>query len=568
MKQRKYKNKPKILLRRYIAVSLVFAFAATGAGVSGAQTQKTTIRKKFNSYVKEGKAHYKEKMYKSAIGDWGKALELKPHKKSIKHLIRKAERKLKQKTLRLAREERIAFEGIGGMPEGAGMTLAECIQVALNNHLPLKIAEKQLKLAKFRLLEAERKLGPSITVKLENSAGTVYGRHYTGQKMVVEGKQPVFYGGELIFSTEQAKTNLKIVRNDYDRVKNELILQTEKAYYSLDKATKALDIQNNLQGSVEGLYNMAQSGYEAEVVAQIEFLEISSQYNQANFQVLSATEDRSIANLLLQQAMNVTDELKIAGVGEPRIIKPDLENCFSLASLNRPELKIGRLSMEYFGYEKKIAQARATFPRVDFLGMYGNMVEDYVEGDKGSGSNATAAGPNDRRGLGPEYYVGMKASWPFWGSTVGYSMTKETWQPVVSAYQSTASTTHTITFDILNKMEDLSGLKESDLEFMRALDEINKKEQEITLEVKEAFFKYRKALVLMEVARSKVEFQAKQVEILEIRRQLGEAQYSDVAEEMIKLAEEKFSFVQVIADYFIAIASLNKAVGLENHFKA
>ncbi|MGB2705247.1 MAG: TolC family protein [Candidatus Omnitrophota bacterium] len=444
------------------------------------------------------------------------------------------------------------------VPKRSMMTLEECIQIALDNHLPLRIAEKQLKLAKFRLLEAQRKIGPSFATKLETSSGEVQGRKYTGAKVTVEGKQPVFYGGELVFSVGQAKTNLKIVRNDYDRIKNELILQVEKAYYSVDKAGKALGIQEKLQSRIAELYSMVKSGYEANVIAQIEFLEISSQHNQAGFQVLSATEDCSIANLLLQQSMNVDRDVEIAGTGEPRIIELDLENCFGLASLNRPELRIGRLSLEYFGYEKKIMQARATFPRVDFLGMYGNMREDFVKGDLSG---------KDPRGLGPEYYVGMKASWPFWGSTVGYSSTKETWQSVVSAYQGTESVTHSITFDILNKMEDLSGLQEAELELMRALEEVNRKEQEITLEVKETFFKYRKAIVLMGVAGSKVEFQTKQVEILEIRRQLGEAQYSDVAEELIKLAEERFSFVQAIADYFIAIASLNKAIGIERYFE-
>jgi len=561
MKQKKCRDKIKIFLGYYVSASLVFLFALGTIPASGAQISKTAIRKEFNDHVRQGKVYYGKKMYESAIEELERALELNPKKKSVKHLIRKIERRLKQKTLRLAKEERIAVEGVGsGTPSAPGMTLKRCIQIALNNHLPLRIAEKQLKLAKFKLLEAERKLGPSVTVKMENSSGTVYGRHYTGQKILAEGKQPVFYGGELVFSIEQAKTNVKIVRNDYDRIKNELILQVEKAYYSMDKANKALRIQKDLQKRILELYEMARSGYEANAIAHIEFLEINSQRNQADYQVLSATEDRSIANLLLQQAMNISEEVKIAGTGEPKTIELDLKNCFDLAYLNRPELKISRLSMEYFDYEKKIMQARATFPRVDFLGMYGNMVEDFVRGDTPDN--------RDRRGLGPEYYVGMKASWPFWGNTVGYSLTKETWQPVVSAYQGTVSNTGIITFDILDKMEDLSGLKEADLEFMRALDEINKKEQEITLEVKETFFKYKKALVLMGVARSKVEFQGKQVEIMEIKRQLGEAEYSDVAEEIIKLTEERFSLVQAIADYFIAIASLNKAVGLENYFKA
>ncbi|GAG26167.1 unnamed protein product, partial [marine sediment metagenome] len=245
---------------------------------------------------------------------------------------------------------------------------------------------------------------------------------YTGEKFSIEGKQPLFYGGELVYSVKQAKANLEIIKTDYERVKNELLLQVKKAYYSLDKSVKALGVQARLQKRTDEFYNITRSGYEAEVIAQIEFLEVTSQNNQAKFQVASAEEDISIANLLLQQAMNVNSEIDIVGTREPRIIKLSLEDCFNLAYLNRPEIKIARLSMEYFGYEKKIMQARANLPRVDLMGSYGNAREDYVWDDN--------PGQAPRQ-LGPEFYFGGKISIPFWGSTLNYSAVKEQWQPVV-----------------------------------------------------------------------------------------------------------------------------------------
>jgi len=439
------------------------------------------------------------------------------------------------------------------------LTLDDCIDVAMEAHLSLKVAERQLKLARFRLFEAKRNLGPTAIVKWEESTGRVDERLYTGEKIVVEGKQPIFYGGELVFSVRQAKVNLEIVESDYDRIKNDLVLQVKKAYYTVDKAKKALGIQEKMQDRTKALFDMVKAGYEAAVIPQVEFLRISSQYNQANFQVISAREDISVARLLLQQAMSVEEEIEIAGLKEPEIIRLDLDECFNLASLNRPEIKINQLSLEYFRYEKKIMQARAHWPRVDLLGSYGNAREDYAKGDIDAGK--------DPRGLGPEYYFGTKISLPIWGSTFGYSYTKEDWTPVVQTVKGTEAQTNAVTFSLFDKLEDISGVKEADIEYMRSLNEINKKKQEITLEVKETFFKYRKAILLMEVAKSKVEFQAKQVEILEIRRELGEAQYSDVVEEMIKLAEEEFSYIQAISDYYISIASLNKAIGIDGYFE-
>ena len=439
------------------------------------------------------------------------------------------------------------------------LTIDECIDIAMENHLPLVIAKKQLDLAEFRVLETKRNLGPKITAKWEDSKGTVTQKNYTGSKIQVEGKQPIFYGGELIFSVKQAKVNLEIVRSDYERIKSELILKVKKAYYSLDKAKKALNVQKKLGKRTGELYGIAKAGYGANVISQVEFLKVSSQYNQTSFQVISAEEDISISNLLLQQAMNINHEADIAEIEEPKIIELDLEDCYTLAYLNRPEIIIGHLKLEYQDYDTKIMKARASWPRVDLIGMYGNMREDFIPSDLPENSTP--------RGYGPEYYFGTTISVPLWGSTVEYSYTDESWQPVVRTVHETKSKTSLIKFNLLDKLDNISGAKEKELEYMRAQNELIEKKQEITLEVKETFFKYKKAIILMDVATSKVNYQSKLVEVLEVRSSLGDAQYSDVIEELIKLTEEEFAYLQAVADYYMSIAMLNKAIGVDDYFR-
>lgn len=544
----------------FTAIFLALAVLVSPLSYADENLDKRGIRKAFIKHVNGGKLYYKKKMYEKAVTEWQKAHDLKPKDKNVETLIEKASKKL-DKALSAATEKEEKRTKPTKTQGKDTLSLDGCIEIAMGNHLPLVIAKKQLDLAQFRLIEAMRKLGPTVTGKWEDSGGQVSGRYYLGTKFSVEAKQPIFYGGELVFSVRQAKVNLEIVRNDYSRIKNELILQVQKGYYSLDKAKKALKIQKGLRDRTEQLYDIAKAGYEAGVVAQVEYLKVSSQYNQANFQVVSAEEDLSMANLLLQQSMNINEEIQIDGIESPNVIELFLEDCFNLAYLNRPELRISQLSLEYFEYEKKIRQARASWPRLDLLGSYGNTREDYIHTD------TDPTGGSNPRHLGPEYYYGIKASFPIFGSTLGYSYTDESWQPVVRTTQGTSSRTNQLTLSLFDKLEDISGVKEADLEYMRSRDDMNKKKQEITLEIKETFFKYKKAVILMNVSRSKIEFQSRQVEFLEVKRQLGEAQYSDVIEEMIKLAEEEFSYVQAISDYYISIATLNKAVGLDGYFK-
>ena len=68
------------------------------------------------------------------------------------------------------------------------------------------------------------------------------------------------------------------------------------------------------------------------------------------------------------------------------------------------------------------------------------------------------------------------------------------------------------------------------------------------------------------MARSKVEYQSRQVDFLEAKQEVDEAAVSNVLEEMIKLGEEEFAMLQALSDYFIAIKALNKAVGIIGYF--
>jgi len=502
-------------------------------------------------------------------------------KKRREERIKKAERKRKkrekerirkEKSKRKSKLEKKAWgrfkpeeEGVKAILDDTGaedlpphkLTIDECIDIAARSSLQLEIADKQLNLAEMRVWEAGRKLGPTIKGKWEETAGKVNDRYYGGRKMLTEFSQPVFHGGELVFTLGQAKVNMEIVRNDYDRIKNELVLQVEKGYYSLDKAIKSLTIQDDLHEKASELNNIILRGYELGAINKIEYLNVFAKYSQINFQFISAQEDVLLAKLILQQAMSTEDQLDIVAVENPEIKNIDLDDCYTLGFANRPEMKINFLMVEYYLYEKKIMGARK-WPKVDFMGAWGFAIEDYVWRDNVEGHRSNK--------FLPEWYWGFKASLPAFGNTVNYSFTKEKWQPVVSTTHGTESSTHTTSVSLLDSLNIYSDFVEADIGLNRAQQEYNKTKQEISLEIKEIFFKYKKAILQIEVAKHKLEYQKRQVDFIEAKSQMKEAPISNLLEEMIKLGEEEFSFLQAIADYYIAVKSLNKAVGIPGYF--
>ncbi len=571
-----------------ILVSFFILFAALQTSLD-AYSQDQDVEELANNivdsykFLEEGKVLYKKHDYVNAKIKFQQSLIKDPENKKALRLLKLCNRKIEKyqkpnEKLRKREKDRLERKarGIFGVIKKGlknvlsdipakdistrKLTLDECIKIAMENSLPLEIAQKQIKLAKIRLWEARRKLVPTLKLKWEESSGEIDKKAYEGRRTLVEGSQPIFHGGELVFTVSQARINLEIVENDYERIKNGLILKVEKAYYSLNKAIKFIEIQRKLHEKARELNGFINRGYEAKAVSKIEFLNVSSKYNQVNFQFISAEENVSLALLMLQQAMNTEEDIDIMPTEEPEVRGDiSLDDCYTLAYTNRPEMKINYLMAEYYLYEKKIMGARS-WPRVDAMGAYGYAIEDFRNKDQ---RGARAASGHK---FAPEWYVGLKVKVPFLGNTLGYSVTKERWQPVVRTTHQTETLTHSTTFGILDNLKLYSDLTESDIGFGRAKHEYNKIKQQITLEVKETFFKYKKALLQMKVAKSKVEYQRRYVEFLEAKREMDEAMISDVLEQMINLGEEEFGLLQSFTDYYIAIKSLNKAIGIIAYF--
>lgn len=446
-------------------------------------------------------------------------------------------------------------------------SLDDCINIAVKNHIPLRVAEKSVELAEMRIFEARRNMLPSATVAFEESIGRVSGRRYVGRKQYVEGQQPIFHGGELYFTMKQAETNLKVTKNDYKRIKNELILQVKKAYYTIAKAKENLKIQQEVAQDSDRIFSMVTKGFEAGALSKLELLNVTSQASQIKFQLASAEGDVSVGELILKQAMNLDlrEKVEIEPNLEFKKVSVDFEEALRAAFSNRAEVKINSLMMDYYNYGKSISKAKG-WPKIDILGNWGLAKEEFVPDDRaGPPAGSTSLDPD--RKLQQQWYAGVKASMPFWGSTGEYSWTREEWIPVVSAFQGTEAVTESWKLKILDKLDYYSDKQLADIDFENARQQLNKIKQDITLEVRENCFSYEKALIQLETATNKVKYQDKDLELIRLKRGMDEAQDSNVIESMIKLSQEKFGYVQALTDCHISIASINKAIGVEDYFK-
>ena len=453
----------------------------------------------------------------------------------------------------------VSVEGAPAM-----LSIDDCIKIAETNNIQALVAKKSVKLAEMRIFEARRNLLPSATIVVERSKGRVSDADYLGRKQYIEGQQPIFHGGEIYFAMKQAEANLQIAKNDYNRVKNELILQVKKAYYTIEKAKENAVLQNSLSREVEKAYNVSSKGYEAGAIAKVEYLNVSSQASQVKYQLVSANGDVSIAELILRQAMNVNPREKFDIIPSPEFKKVtlDFEKTIKDAFVNRPEIKANSLMITYYDYGKGIANAKS-MPKVDLLGQWGLAWEDYVSDTP----SPPGSGLSPRRNLQPQWYAGIKVGVPYAGSTAEYSYTREEWTPVVQTVQGTEATVNLFKFKILDKLDMYSDKQLADIDYDRSRQEMNKTKNDVTLEVREGCFNYEKALIQFETAENKVRYQEADLELMRMKRGMDEIQDSNVVDSLIKFAQEKFGYVQAVTDCKISLAALEKAVGVQDYFK-
>lgn len=445
----------------------------------------------------------------------------------------------------------------------------DCVDIAIKNHIQLEIANKNIKLGEMRLWEARRNMLPSLSMKTEETYGEVYGRRYRGIKSVLEGQFTIFKGGELYFTLKQSEINLKIVKEEYRRIKNDLVAQVKKQFYGVAKSKENLKIQSELKKETDAMASMVKKGHEQGAISKMEFLNVSSQASQVDFQLVSANGDLSVAELILRQTMNVepNERFDIKVDLNFKEVNADYKDLLDAAFANRPEIKIANMMKEYYGYELKIAKAKG-WPKVDLMGSWGLAKENYIAEDNGP----TGVGPNGRDiadmvdKLEQQWYGGLKTSVPFWGSTGEYSFTREQWPSVVSAYQGTEARTNTAKINVLDNLKYYSERKSAEIDYDKSRQEFLKAKHDVTLEVKESCFSYEKAVVQLRTAREKLKYKEKEVELLRFKRGLEEAPDSDVIEKMIELSQEKFGHVQALTDCLTTVAVLNKAVGVDDYF--
>lgn len=445
------------------------------------------------------------------------------------------------------------------------LTLSEALEVAMANNTQLKAARKNIEVADAKLIEAKRGLFPSVQAVTEISggkipSGTAFPRFYRGTNQALNVTQPLYYGGELTNTVKQAEENLFVAKAQYKKNRNDFIHQTRLAYYGVVKAEYNAQYQVELFGKIREILKRSKDEQEQKLVPEIDALNVESQYQQALFQVESSKNDVLSTNVTLKQSMGLDFEETVPVSLKMDFIKLELDfnELLFRALESNADIRIRAYQLEAAKYGVDIYESKKK-PHFDLRGSYGMFGEAFHD---------TLAFLENKASIDTEkqWFLGLHGSMPLGTSSVEYEQIKHVYAPTVSSFLGSEDWKHHVAFNLFDKFGAVTDEKSAEYAFLQAENDYQDTKNEITLHLRDDYYNLKKYLIQIDSSIAKLRYQEKQSAILEYQLSMQETTASDYVENLVAQAQDKYAFIQAVADYQAALSSVSILIGDPDYF--
>jgi len=439
--------------------------------------------------------------------------------------------------------------------ESVNLGINDAIDIALENHMAAKIAQEEIELSKLKIREARRALYPAASMNYLETTGKTAGttQDFTDKEYKLKFEYPLYYGWRLKYAVEQAMSNLKASTSSYDKTLQDLRGEVELAFYVYMANKMTLKLHKALLEETDSIFIGAKKRLELGLITRAEFLQLESQMQQINYQVISSENELAMAKLSLAQAVNIKEgENAIETIDkepgkdlEPIVVEITLEECIDSAFRSRPDLKSKEYMLEFNDYERKIAESKNQL-KVDLTGTYG----------QSGGAYQTEALNMDN-----DWYVGFKVSKPLGGNTLSTALTKDKTSQKHGQSSRTESVSKSVELGLLDGLQRFSEEKSAEIGYRKAKDELEQVRDGIVKDVKESYLNYKKGLVQIMTNLNKIKYKEEELKVIKARAELNEASLSELAQAYMGLTDEKTYYIETLGSLYQSLAKLNKATG-------
>ena len=420
--------------------------------------------------------------------------------------------------------------GSAQTPAAGALSLSDALNIALDANLGIKRSLEEINAAEALRHQSMTRFLPT----LGSSYNAIYRNEERTSPSLITGRpivsspqdqytfttsftQPIFTGFNILteyqlneLGLDRAEVSAKLTRQD-------VILDTKNAFFSVLKNQKLLDVAQQTVTSIAAQKEVSENFYKVGLSPLNDLLQSQVQLANARQALTIAQNNLEIVrtnfNTILRRPLS-TPVLLVEQVEiEPFTL--NLDDCFDQAQRNRLEIQVADLDIEIAGKQVKQSE-KDYYPTVNLVGQYARTGDDWrAHGGEGISDSAG-------------WNVAATATWDFfqWGRT-GYG-----------------------------RKEKLSRLAQSRYRKTQVTDTVDQ-------EVKQSYLRTREAEQNIRTIEKAVEQSKENLRITEEQYKEQVATQTDVLVAQTLVTQTMTNYYNALYDYKIAKSVLMRAIGQE-----
>lgn len=271
------------------------------------------------------------------------------------------------------------------------ITIDECIEIALQNHPDyfVSIEDNKKSIAEYKIARSAR----SVMVNGEIRTTETDKDNSTGSdtKVALPGKDTyigLFAGLIMSYNLyderkdiveDEARTNIDIAKIKNFQVKNKIISEVKKAYYSYLLARNTLVIREEIYNKYKSKSILARQLFEqgSRPVLDVSKAEVDLADSQLMLEKAKNNERKMKLNLYLSMGLEENENLNILPTDYDTLydVSCSLNDLYNLAEVYSPVIRISKLEKKYARL-KVDEQNGSHYPKVDVTLGFGYQIED------------------------------------------------------------------------------------------------------------------------------------------------------------------------------------------------
>ncbi len=404
----------------------------------------------------------------------------------------------------------------GSVEKNIDMTLDKCIELALGNNPQINSAFHDILASDARIKQVWSNYFPQLSwqtgytrirqLQLSDALGqNLTFNYYTLGQITLQ---------QMLYDFGVTQNQATIKRLDYEAYKttlsatiNDVIYQTKDAYYNLLYAFENKKVAQDTVDKFEMFYNQAKAFYEIGMNPKVDVTIAEVNLSNAKLQLIQADNAVNLAVARLNNIMGVPfiDQYNVQERLKYQPVDITFNQSVEIAREARPELKLAELKVESAKQTMKLVK-KSYFPTLS------------VEG---------------------QYQRGGKS----WNSNYGYNF---------GGY---------LNFPTINGMLIKNEIKEARYLYDKEIANAKNTQNQIYLEIQNAFLKLQEKKNQMPVAMLNVKQSKENYELSYGRYRVGEASPTELKDAQINYQQAQLSYYNALYQYNSAKAELEKSIG-------